>query len=194
MDRTDDAEEFFALVRRNPVNCALLDRLPSFGLPDVWLVAGALFQTVWNVASGNAPDHGIHDYDLFYFDDRDLSFEAEDRVIRRVTAGLEDLGVTVEIKNQARVHLWYGERFGPGYPALQSSRDGIDRFLVDCTRVGMQVSETGAATLHAPAGLTDLYAGVLRPNPCNHRPDLFDAKARSYQARWPWLRIEAALP
>jgi len=35
----------------------------------------------------------------------------------------------------------------------------------------------------------ELYQGLLRPNPlCEHR-ELLRAKARSYRARWPWLRI-----
>ena len=40
-----------------------------------------LVQTVWNVLTGRAIDHGIADYDVFYFDP-DTSWEAEDAVIR----------------------------------------------------------------------------------------------------------------
>ena len=39
----------------NPANRAILQRLPALGLPDPWLVAGCLFQTVWNLHSGLAP-------------------------------------------------------------------------------------------------------------------------------------------
>ena len=31
------------------------------------------------------------------------------------------LGVEVEARNQARVHLWYGEKHGLPYPPLRSS-------------------------------------------------------------------------
>lgn len=175
---------FIALARSNPANAALLDRLPALDLPQCHLVAGCLFQAAWNTAAGQAPDAGVHDYDIFYYDDSDLSWEAEDAVIRRVAA--LDLGLPVEPRNQARVHLWYESRFGPGYPPLASARDGIDRYLVECTCVGIEVA-TGA--LYAPYGLGDLEAGVLRINPHNARPDLFRAKAESYRARWPWLTI-----
>jgi hypothetical protein len=174
---------------QNPVNAALLARLDGLGAPDCWLVAGCLFQTVWNLQSDLPPDHGIRDYDIFYHDPTDLSWEAEDAVIRRGAALFADLGVRIEIRNQARVHLWYPLRFGPGYPQLCSSRDGIDRFLVECTCVGLRA---GGAELYAPYGLDDLFAGVLRPNPCNLRRDRFAEKAASYQRRWPWLRILAA--
>jgi uncharacterized protein len=180
---------FLRLVLQNPINCILLDRLAPLALKDAWLVAGSLFQTVWNLQSGRPPTEGIKDYDVFYFDGDDLSWDSEDKQIQRVCHAWGDMGGSIELRNQARVHLWYADRFGPGYPPLQSSRDGIDRFLVDCTRVAIRVGR-GVSELYAPSGLDDLYAGVLRPNPLNLRPKLFIEKAESYRARWPWLRLE----
>lgn len=179
-------------VRRNPVNRALLERLPGLALPDAWLVAGCLVQSLWNRHAGRHPGHGIRDYDIFYCDTDDLSWEAEDRHIRRVADAVADLPARIELRNQARVHLWYGARFGPGYPPLRSSRQGIDLFLIDCTRVALQPGPEGVA-FYAPCDWDDLFAGVLRPNPLNHRPELFAAKAESYRARWPWLRVEGSV-
>ncbi len=176
------------LARANPVNAALLDLLPSLGLAQGYLTAGCLFQEVWNHRAGRPPGWGIRDYDVFYFDDADLSFEAEDAVIRRVRQATAHLGVEVEVRNQARVHLWYPQRFGSGYPQLGSARDGIDRYLVTCTCIGIELA-TGA--LYAPNGLTELEAGLLQCNKLNDRPDLFRRKAEAYQARWPFLTIEA---
>jgi uncharacterized protein len=175
----------------NRVNQAILHRLPALGLPDAWLVAGCLFQTIWNLRSGLGPEHGIKDYDVFYFDATDLSAEAEAGVQARVQACCADLGVEIEVKNQSRVHTWYADYFGYPYPALTSSRDGLQRFLVACTCVGLQPAGTDGPLLFAPNGLDDLYAGILRPNPLCERPPLFEQKSLSYQARWPWLRIEA---
>lgn len=185
-----DASTFVDLVRCNPFNAALLDRLPALQLPDAWLVAGCLFQAVWNAEAGRPSDAGVKDYGVFYFDDRDLSYEAEDVVIRRVARAFGDLAVALEVRNQARVHLWYGERFGPGYPRLTSSRDGIDRFLVAGTCVGIGVSADYRGRLYATHGLDDIFWGVLRPNVLNLRGDRFPAKAESYRARWPHLRLE----
>jgi hypothetical protein len=58
------------------------------------------------------PGLGHQGYDIFYCDDRELSWEAEDRVIRLVEETVADLPIRVEVRNQARVHLWYRERFG----------------------------------------------------------------------------------
>ncbi len=178
--------EFLDAALANPANAALLDRLAAMALPQGYLAAGCLFQALWNRTSGRAADWGVKDYDVFYFDKSDLSWEAEDRVIRQVKSATADLGVTVEVRNQARVHLWYAERFGDGYPQLRSARDGIDRYLVACTCVGV---EADGRALYAPDGLDDLAAGRLRINPRNPRPELFRQKAESYRARWPWLTV-----
>lgn len=175
-------------VLANPGNAALLARLPELGLPQCYLTAGCLFQAVWNRQSGRAPDWGVKDYDVFYFDDADLSWGAEDNAIQRVRQATADLPIRADIKNQARVHLWYQERFGGDYPRLTSTRDGIERYLIACTCIGIDVVTGG---IHAPDGFGDMAAGVLRMNLRNARPDLFPAKARSYQQRWPWLRIVA---
>ncbi|WP_200405934.1 nucleotidyltransferase family protein [Acidovorax sp. MR-S7] len=181
---------FVGEALQNPYNAAILERLPLLGLPDAWLVAGCLFQTVWNLRSGFAPTAHIKDYDLFYFDAADLSAQAEQAVQARVSALVADLPITVEAKNQARVHLWYEDWCGHPYGALRSSREGIERFLIPCTCVGLQPAlGQQSPVLHAPNGLEELYAGLLRPNPlCPHLP-LFQAKARSYRDRWHWLGI-----
>jgi len=180
--------EFVDQVKRNRANREILARLPELATPNAFLVAGCVFQTIWNITSGRTQDDDIKDYDIFYFDDRDLSWEAEDRVIRRCSELFGDLGVVVEARNQARVHLWYEQHFGVAYPRLTSPQDGIDRFLVAATCVGLRPRHDDLE-LYAPYGLDDLYAGILRPNPINDQPRLFEAKVASYRARWPWLRV-----
>lgn len=182
-------ERFVQDITANRFNKTILDRWPRLNLPDGWLVAGCLFQTVWNLHSGAAPEAHIRDYDVFYFDGSDLSEEGEHRVQARIDDVLGDLGVKVEVKNQARVHLWYRAWFGHDYPQLSCARDGIDRFLIPATCVGLRPIAAGWE-LHAPHGLSMLYEGVLTPNPLTDHRDLFLAKAQSYQSRWPWLRCE----
>jgi uncharacterized protein len=187
------ADRFIAEVRSNRINASLLDRLPTLGLPDCWLVAGCLFQTVWNLKARRPTEEGIRDYDVFYCDAADLSYEAEDQVIKRVAAAFADLDAVIEVKNQARVHLWYRQRFGHDMPRLTTSRDGVDRFLVAGTCVGVDCTAGEPQQLYTTYGLDDLYAGVLRPNPLNVPGNRFAEKAASYQARWPWLRLEPAV-
>ena len=99
---------------------------------------------------------------------------------------LADLGIAVEVVNQARVHLWYEADFGKPYAALGSTRDGIERFLVTSTCVGVH-----SDALYAACGLQALYRGELAMNPLVPHRELFDAKVESYRARWPALRVVA---
>lgn len=188
--------EFLDAALGNPINRTILERVPSLELNDLWLVAGCLFQTVWNLRDGRAPDADIRDYDLFYFDDSDLSWEAEDRAIRHAAALFADLGVTVELRNQARVHLWYEMRFGHPSPRLLSSRHGIERFPVAGTCIGLRPAASDGDgnpddryEMFAPFGVHDVFDGVLRPNPHHDVPALFRRKAESYRQRWPFLVV-----
>lgn len=175
---------FFADILRNRNNRAILERWSTLALPDGWLVAGCLFQTVWNLQAGRSPEADIKDYDLFYFDPGDTSEAGESRVQARIDELLRDLDVTIEASNQARVHLWYESYFGQPYGELRSACEGIDRFLVSATCVGVRPGE-----VYAPNGLALVYEGVLSMNPLLPHRVLFDRKVRSYLARWPSLHV-----
>jgi hypothetical protein len=93
----DPNERFLNDVLSNRFNWAILEKWNSLELSDGWLVAGCLFQTAWNLQAGRAPDAGIKDYDIFYFDESDLSAAGERRVEQRVNAVFHDLGVPIEV-------------------------------------------------------------------------------------------------
>jgi hypothetical protein len=183
-----------AAALANPINRAILTRLPMLGVGDVWLVAGAVYQSYWNVLGGRPATAGIKDYDIFYCDDGDLSFAAEDAVVKRAALIFADLDAIIDVKNQARVHLWYRDRFGADWPPVASTREAIGRFQVRCTCVGLQPRADGTLELLAPYGLDELERGVLAANAACPARNGFREKAESYRARWPWLVIAEADP
>jgi hypothetical protein len=181
--------DLIAAALANPINRKILERLPLLDAPNACLVAGSIYQALWNALSDRPAAEGVKDYDLFYYDD-DTSYEAEDRVIQRAQALFADLDVLIDVKNEARVHLWYPQRFGGDYPQLERVEDGIARFLVRSTCIGLMPQVDGTLRLIAPYGTAETQDGILRPNAlwCPSM-DRFRAKAESYRARWPWLRI-----
>lgn len=184
-------DEFLALALRNPVNAAILDELHRLALPDAWLVSGCLVQTVWNVLTGRPIDHGIADFDVFYFDP-DTSWETENAVIRDVSDRLGHLGVKVETRNQARVHLWYPGKHGLPYPPLTRTTDGIDRFLTQNTQIGVRCTDDGYE-VYAPHGFDDVAGLITRPNPgANFSAANYAAKAARWKALWPEITVIAA--
>jgi hypothetical protein len=180
--------EFLEAIRRNPFNRIVLDRLPALALADCWLVSGSLFQTVWNKQTGKRPDVGIKDYDIFYFDPQ-TSYDAEDDAIRRAGELFADLGIAVEVRNQARVHLWYTEKFGTPYPPLLRATEGIDRFLMHNAQVGIRANADGAE-VYAPHGFDDIFNMIVRPNRTpNFHPDRYMEKALRWKENWPGITI-----
>jgi hypothetical protein len=181
-------EDFLAAALKNPANEAIARELDALALPDAWLVSGCLVQTVWNVLTGRAVDYGISDYDVFYFDP-DTSWEAEDAVIRRVDARLSSLGVKIETRNQARVHLWYGAKHGLPYPKLAWSTEGIDRFLTANTMVGIRRAGDGY-DVYAPNGFGDIAGLIARPNPGpNFSPANYATKVARWKEMWPEVKV-----
>ena len=182
------SDEFLALALAHDTNRSILERLPALGVDQAWLVAGCLFGPVWNALSGQPPGANICDHDIFYWDS-DTSWEAEDAVIRRADDLFAGLGIVHQVRNQARVPLWFEGRFGRPWPATRRSADSIGRFVVSCTCVGVRLRGDNDVELHAPRGLRELFSGILRPNPDNPAPHHFRTKCESYLSRWPWLTM-----
>jgi len=186
-----DTSQFLAAAFRNPVNQIIVDELFHLALPDAWLVSGCLEQSVWNGLTGRAVDYGISDYDIFYFDP-DTSWAAEDAVIRTVRGRLARFDVAIEVRNQARVHLWYPEKHSLPYPPLASSTEGIDRFLTKNTMVGIRRAQDGYE-VYAPHGFDDIADMIVRPNPGpNFSAENYEKKAARWKKLWPELTVLAA--
>jgi hypothetical protein len=105
-----------AALRENRSLSELLVRFDEIDLPECWLVAGAVAQTVWNLASGYPAERGIKDADIAYFDAEDLSAEAEAAHEARIRVLFAHLPIKLDVKNEARVHLWYEKVFGYSIP------------------------------------------------------------------------------
>ena len=181
-DRLED------IVRGAPSLMAVLTTARDLDLPDWLIFSGAVYQRVLNHLTGRHLDYGIKDYDLGYFDP-DTSYEAEDAVIRRVAATFEPpLRDLVEVRNQARVHLWFEGKFGEPYAPLTSTAEALGRFTTVAFAVGVRLEPDGRMTVAAPFGLEDLFALRLRPNP-RRRTNGFARTAASAAARWPELVV-----
>ena len=179
--------ELETLVRATPFLIGTLQTVRTLNLPDCWLVAGAVYNRVWNHLTDRPARHGIKDIDLFYFDP-DTSWQAEDDHIKRA-AGAFAADPPVELRNQARVHLWYEDRFGQPYSALKNARQGIDRFACKTHAVGLQLDPSGALSIYAPFGLRDIFAFRITPNPVLDKSATHDAKAARQKEMWPELTV-----
>jgi hypothetical protein len=177
------------IVRAQPQLMAILEGMNALGLPDALLGSGAIYNTVWNVLTGRPPLTGIKDADVVYFDDHDLSYEAEDAVIHRATQHFAGLTIPVEVRNQARVHLWFPEKFGVPYPQLRNSAEMMLYFASKTHSVAVRLEKDGEMSVHAPFGLRDIFAFRVTPNPVIDNRHTHEEKGRRAKATWPELEI-----
>ena len=162
----DNLRRLTAILRATPLLMHVLKTARDLALWD-WLVfSGAVYQPVLNHLTGRPLDYGIRDYDLAYFDASDLSYEAEDRVIRRVRAAFDEpLRSMVEVRNQARVHLWFEAKFGEAYSPLSCTAEALERFTSATFAIGARLEPDDRLHIEAPFGLSDLFTLRVRPNP-----------------------------
>jgi len=188
-----DHDRFLDLVLRNPINRALLDQGSCLGVADGWLTAGAVFQTVWNCLDGRDPGAGISDYDLFYFDAADRTWEREAAVISRAAMVFSDVNARVEIRNEARVHVWYEEHFGVPARPFASSRDAsdaIDHFASTTCCYAVSRNAAGQFEVYAPHGFTDLFDQRVRPNPVLAPREVYEKKTARWRQEWTELIVD----
>lgn len=182
------------IIHGVPTTMRVLRVIRDLDLPDAMIFSGAIYQPVWNHLTGRATDYGIKDYDVAYHDASDTSYEAEDVVIQRVAAAFEPpLRELVEVRNQARVHLWFEKKFGADepYPPLENSAAALKRFVATAFCVGVRMEADDALSVFAPFGLDDLFALHLRPNPLRVKgAGGWERTTASAKARWPEITVE----
>lgn len=177
------------IVRADADLMTVLRTVRGLDLPD-WLVfSGAVYQSVWNALTGRPAGHGVKDFDVGYFDP-DTSWDAEDVVIRRTAAAFEPpLRERVEVRNQARVPLWFPAKFGEDYGPLNGTGEALARFVAPAFAVGVRLERDDVLTVVAPFGMADVFDMVIRPNPLRPLARDWPRVVERAKARWPELTI-----
>ncbi len=177
------------IVSSDPDLMRILRAVRDLGLPDCRLVSGAIYQTVWNVLTGRSSGYGIKDYDIIYFDGGDLSWQAEDAVIKRVTDSLPAYDGRIEVRNQARVHLWFEEKFGTPYGALSCTDEALTRYVAKTHAVGVRLEHNNTLDIIAPFGLAAIFGMKILPNEASVCAGSYREKADRMKDLWPELTI-----
>ncbi|GLS01947.1 hypothetical protein GCM10007859_19670 [Brevundimonas denitrificans] len=188
---TDLNARLVEIVRADPGLMHVLTTVRGLGLNDWRVFSGAVYQSVWNAVTGRPAGYGRKDYDLGYFDP-DTSWDAEDAVIRRVAAAFDEpFRSDVEVRNQARVHLWFMDRFGEPYEPLTGTDEALTRFVAPAFAVGVRLEADDRISVAAPFGLEDVFSMTLRPNPNRPLAKGWDRVVASARARWPEIQVIA---
>lgn len=175
-----------ACVRQNPEVYGVLERVASLGLPGVYVGAGCIAQSVWNVLWDHPPGSFLKDIDIVYFDPDE---EGDAHVSRVCDALSGQVSVPLDVTNQAYVHRWYPEHFGREIEPFASTEEAISTWPTTASAVGLRLEEDGSATVCAPFGLHDVLGGIVRPNKAVITRATYERKVERWRACWPQLEV-----
>ena len=132
--------------------------------------------------------NGISDIDFVYYDNSDLSSENENSTIEYIKKVIEPCPIQLDIKNQARVHLWYKEHFGYDIKPYISIEDAINSWPTTATSIGIRL-ENEKIKVYAPFGLNDLFGMIVRANKAQITEEIYIQKVNKWKTKWPSLTI-----
>src|SRR3712207_2539747 len=96
------------LLEAHAASHALLLHVESLGLPDAWIGAGFIRNSIWDVLHGREIDvMRLADVDVLFFDPDDTSKERDAEIERRLR--ILAPSIPWSVKNQARMHLRNGD-------------------------------------------------------------------------------------
>ena len=183
----EQLEIFENILLQNETLKEILVRLQETSLENYYIGAGSINQTIFNYYHDNKLDFGINDYDIVYFD-RDTSYEKEDEIIKEVEEKLNGIDAKFDIKNEARVHIWYSEKYHTKKEAYTSVENAVSRWGTTVTCVGVRL-EKDKLKVFAPYGLNDIFNMIIKPVKCDSTKEQYDARCKKWKEKWPKLEI-----
>ena len=183
---------FESIIRKNTKLMNVLNVLKEYTktnskFHDYYVGAGSVNQTVFNYFSNKEIDYGIKDFDIVYFDE-DLSYEAEDKIIKDLDKLFKDKSIEFDVKNEARVHIWYNEKYNDKRDPYTSVEDAISKWGATVTCIGVRLENDKLIT-YCPYGLNDIFSMTIRPIKTYFNKENYDSRCERWLKKWPNLNI-----
>jgi uncharacterized protein len=176
------------IIRSNETIYKVIERANLLDLEHYYIGGECITQTVWNYLSGNDLLYGINDMDFVYFDDEHLDYDAENEVIAKIHELFPDIGIEVDVKNEARVHLWYEHHNGFNIKPYTSLEDAINTWPTTATTIGVRL-ENNQFKVYAPFGLNDMFGKIVKPNKVQITKQVYENKVEKWIKQWPDLKV-----
>ena len=101
---------------------------------------------------------------------------------------LSDLNIKLDVKNEARVHIWYNEKYNENRMPYTSVEDAVSRWGTTITCIGVRL-ENNNLIVDAPYGLNDLFNMIIRPVKTDFTEADYIKKENKWKKKWPKLTI-----
>jgi uncharacterized protein len=173
----DHASRVRTIISGDSLRWRILNMVRFIRLPDCWVGAGFVRNSVWDHLHGRPPSPPSGDVDVLWFDP-ERADPSEDRKIEAILKAL-DPSVHWSVKNQARMHVRNGDA------PYASASEAMQYWPETATAVAVRRNDRDYCEVAAPFGLDDLFDLTLRP-----APRFALDKRRVYEER---LRVEGWL-
>ncbi len=182
---------FISIIKQNTELMTILNYIYELKLPNFYIAAGSIFQTIWNYYNHKPLNFGIKDIDIIYYDTNNISKESEKNLEDKIIKHFEKLGLKYDfdVHNEARMHLWKKENENKNIDQYKNSEDAIDQWIATVHAIGI-TKKNNEIKVYAPYGLSDIFSKTVRP--IKHKgnsKELYDKKVLSWQSRFENLNV-----
>lgn len=186
---SEQNEKFISIIKQNKDLMLILDYIQSLNLPNFYIAAGAVFQTIWNYYDNNPLNYNIKDIDIIYYDSNNLSKEDEKKLEYNISQYFKDMNYEFDVHNEARMHLWKKENENKNIDQYKNSEDAIDQWIATVHAIGI-TKKNNNIEIYAPYGLSDIFSRTVRP--IKHKAnseELYNKKVTTWGKRFDNLNI-----
>lgn len=187
----EQLEIFLEILEKNKELMEMLDYISTLNLPNFYIAAGSVFQTIWNFYDNNDLNSKIKDIDVIYYNNEDLSVEKDLEYYNIINDYVKSKGFNyeVDVSNEARMHLWKSERENKKIEPYKNSEDAISKWIVTVHAIGI-TKENNKIKVYAPYGLSDIFSKTIRPiRHKDNSKELYDKKTSSFIKRFHNLTV-----
>ncbi len=176
-------------IIRNTELINYIKALKQAHIPDGWVVAGAVRNTVWKILFKDNCTLEVKDIDVSYFS-KDLPMEKNQYFVDQ----LEKIYPTGkwECDNQAWVHLYEprSDYYMPNAP-YNSLEESMNDFWFSVNTIGIRLDDNDEIEILHPEYLDDLFNGVLRilSNQKSNPDPRFQKRVEKITSRCPEIKV-----
>ena len=184
-------EELISILKENYPLMEMLEYIAELRLPNFYIAAGCVFQTVWNYQDGRDLNYEVKDLDVIYYHPWDLSIDTDMKYYEMIQeyARSHSIPYGVDVSNEARMHLWKEKKEGEKVLPYQNSEDAIGRWIATVHAIGITL-EDGNIKVYAPYGLSDIFSRTIRPiKHSGNSKELYNKKVMGWKNRFSKLTV-----
>ena len=155
----------------------MLDYISELNLPNFYIAAGSIFQTIWNYYDGKNLNFGIKDIDVIYYNNDVLSVEKDIEYYNFISkyTKSKNIDYEIDVSNETTMHRWQMKhKHGKKIKQYQNSEDAISKQIATVHAIGI-IKKNDEIKIYASYGLSDIFSKTIRPIKYkNNSKELYD--------------------